>query len=226
MNHFNLNQDILIKKTTLVLCTLFAIDLIFLILHMFYSLDILDSKKFKTSTDGGYGEMFQYFKYIFSGIILFYLGKILHERILIFWSILAIFLFFDDWMRLHEHIGGKFLGSAIKSFVPSAYHQGQVIYGIIVTLLICLIGVYFWKKSSKYIKKLSLYLFLALGLLWFSAVIIDYIHAIWPSRHYNLPYVLLEEGGEHIAASLFFWICIRELFARLDSNNATNDTTN
>jgi len=218
LNTYNSKYEIVLKKTTLALVAFIFIDVVFLILHVFYSVHILDNKNFKTSYDGGYGEIFQYFKFISSSIILFYLARQFDSKLLLFWSFLAFFLFLDDWIRFHEIVGGKMLGGLMKSVVPGAYHQGQVVYGIIVALILCTIGWRFWKTSSESVRKLSINLFIALSLLWFSAVLIDYIHAIWVPKAYNLPCVLMEEGGEHLAASLFLWFCFVEL-VRIKQNS-------
>jgi len=205
LNAYNPKYEIVLNKTTLILIGLFILDSIFLILHILYSADILADKNFKTSYDGGYGEIFQYFKFITASLILIYLAKHFESTLLIFWSLLAFFLFLDDWMRLHEVVGGKMLGGHIKPFVEEAYHQGQIIYGVIIALLLSYIGLRYWRNSSDEIRKLSNSLLVAIGLLWCSAVVIDYLHALWIPKAYNLTGVLIEEGGEHIAASLFLW---------------------
>lgn len=208
MNSYDRKYEVVFKKTTLFLVGLIIIDIVFLILHVFYSVDILDNKKFKMSYDGGYGEIYQYVKFLSATVILFFLAKNYKSKLLFFWSLLAFFLFLDDWMRFHETIGGQVLGGFMKPFMKGSYHQGQIIYGVIVALFICYIGWLSWRRSSVKIRKLSNSLLAAIGLLWFSAVIVDYIHALWISKDYNLPGVLLEEGGEHVAVSLFLWCCI------------------
>ena len=213
MNVYSPRYEIVLKKTTLFLIGLFSLDIIFLILHIFYSVNILADKNFKTSYDGGYGEIFQYFKFISTGIILVYLARHFESKLLIFWSLLAFFLFLDDWIRFHEVVGGKMLGGFMKPFVEGSYHQGQIVYGVVVALIIFYIGVRYWRNSSGEIKKLSNSLLIAIGFLWSSAVLIDYIHAIWIPKAYNLAGVLIEEGGEHLAASLFLWFSVVALIS-------------
>jgi len=202
------------KNMTKVLLVLLCIDAIFIVLHILYSFQYLENKNFKTSYDGGYGETFQYIKYLTSSIILLLLARTHQSMLLVMWAILAVFLFLDDWMLLHEKAGGKLLGGLLKPYIDGAYHQGQAVYGVLVATFVCFVGWQFWKKSSTKVKEISFYLIVSLGLLWFSAVVIDYIHAIWVGREHNLVAVLMEEGGEHLGMSLFLWFCIRELFSQ------------
>jgi len=201
-------------KPFYILCCLLLIDTIFIVLHILYSFDFIEGKKFKTSYDGGYGEIFQYIKFVSTGIILLYLSVILRSKMLIFWASLAIFLFLDDWKKIHESLGGKVMGAYLKPLMKDSYHYGQAFYGIIAGVVFSLLAWHWWKTATKEVKKLSVQLFSALALIWFSAVVIDYIHAIYVTREYNLIGVLLEEGGEHLGATLMLWFSYRFLMSR------------
>lgn len=193
------------KTTTQALLLLLILDLVFVTLHVSYSYGYLQDKHFKISLDGGYAEWFQYFKFVAAGAVLAYLARRLRSAVLVFWSVLAFALFLDDWLRIHESIGGKVLGGYLKPFIDRAYHQGQLLYGGLAAVVIALIGLRYWRRSTGPARQMSIRLFLSLGLVWFSAVGIDYLHGLLPGSSFNLYLVLAEEGGEHLGASLFLW---------------------
>lgn len=217
------------KKAMYILIALVSIDILLLILHFYYRSDALKSFRFpyydfgrnrlikayyfKITQDSGLGEMFQYLKFISAGVILLILANMMRARFLILWAALSFFLFFDDWLGIHEIIGGDVIGSTLKSSVKHSYAHGQLLYGIAFTAVVCAIGLVFWLRSSADCKALCLRLFISLGVLWFSAVVIDRVRDL-----VNLPYaveVVLEEGGEHLAASFFLFFCIVWLIKNL-----------
>ena len=112
------------KKTTYVLLTFIFVDIVFLTLHVLYSLQYVDNKNFRINLDGGYGEIFQYFKFISAALILLYLANLMRSRFIVLWSILAMYLFLDDWIRLHERIGGHLISSVLVPFTDETYNQG------------------------------------------------------------------------------------------------------
>ena len=226
MNKVAQNQAL--KKAIYILVALLAIDIMFLVFHYFahyYRNGYLASftftevssrgktyfrRYFSIAQDGGFGEMFQYLKFITAGFILLYLSRIMHSKLLLLWAILAFFLFFDDWLGIHENIGGKIIGPTLKAYGKHTYANGQLLYGILFTVIVCIIGFIIWRKSSPDSRALSIRLFISLGVLWTSAVLFDHLRGLL-HLHYYVGLVL-EEGGEHIGASFFVFFCFLWLF--------------
>ncbi len=221
-------QNSALKKAVYILIILLAIDLLFLLFHYFVhyyksgyfaSFTFTEVSRrgktyvryyFSIAQDGGFGEMFQYFKFVMAGILLLYLSKLMRSKFLLLWAALSFFLFFDDWLGIHEMIGGEVIGKSLKSYGKNTYANGQLVYGILFTVLICIVGFIFWQRSSSEVKSLSLRLFLSLGVLWTSAVLFDHLRGLI-RMHYYVGLVL-EEGGEHFAASFFLFFCFFYVF--------------
>ncbi len=221
-------QNAALRKALYILIALLAIDTMFLVFHYFvhyYKNGYLASftftevssrgktyvrRYFSIAQDGGFGEMFQYLKFIISGIILIYLSRIMRSKFLLLWAALAFFLFLDDWLGLHEMIGGQMIGPSLKAYGKHTYANGQLVYGILFTIVVCIIGLIFWRKSSPDAKALSIRLFISLGALWTSAVVFDHLRGLIDLHYYAG--LVLEEGGEHFAASFFVFFCFLWLF--------------
>ena len=113
------------RKTTYALLCLLTIDIVFMVLHVSFSRGLLQDVNFAITTDGGYGEIFQYCKFISAALLLAYLARSTRSEVFGLWSVLAFLLFLDDWLRLHERLGGKVLVKIVKPVMASSYEQGQ-----------------------------------------------------------------------------------------------------
>lgn len=193
------------------LLILLAIDLAFIVLHILLKIDVIEHSGFRINRDGGFGEIYQYTKAALSGMVLLVLAKRERSGLLLLWSCLCFYLFIDDWLQLHERVGGKMFGIYLESTFADSYRQGQLIYAALVTLTAGLASIHFWRLATPTVHRLSLGLLASFGLLGLSAVVIDYTHNMWLPESLDLLAVILEEGGEHVAISLLLWFSIRGL---------------
>jgi len=193
------------------LLVLISVDILFVILHILLKMDILENSGFRINRDGGFAEIYQYNKAVLSSIVLLIVAWKEKSGLTLFWSMLCFFLFLDDWLRLHERVGGNIFGAYLETTITNTYHQGQLLYATLFALIAGLIGIYFWRSSTPSARRLSVGLIASFGLLGFSAVIVDYMHAIWVPEHLDQLATIIEEAGEHLAISLILWFSVQGL---------------
>ena len=84
------------------LILLIVTDLGLMLFHVLHVSTGFATPLFAIDRDGGYGEMFQYIKETWIAM-LFFLLAVRERRVLYLgFSMLFLFLFFDDWLQVHE----------------------------------------------------------------------------------------------------------------------------
>lgn len=195
------------KYSKELLILLILADLVFILIHVLYKLDVVINPLFSIKRDFGYAERYQYIKE-FSIVLLLIILAIQSSRIVyLAWTSLFMYLLLDDSLRIHERIGSYLVDyfELQPAFNLRALDFGE--FGVTVlfgSLLFLFIG-YAYLYSSKEEKKMSKHLFILVLALAFCGVIVDTFHRILPIG--SIPYansirVLIEDGGEMFSISL------------------------
>ncbi len=189
-----------------VLRVLLAFDFLFIFLHIIsgyfrYKKNIyfndIELASFSLSKDGGYSEIFQYFKELSISGMLFCIY--LKKQINLF-GVLALFflyIFLDDSLRIHESFGRLFsqnFGNIPWAQIDLKY-IGELLTFIFVGILFSVL-IFLNKKDelSGFFVKFNV-LAKLIGLLIFFGVGIDLIHSLVLSGYFlNAVFVILEDG--------------------------------
>jgi len=192
-----------------------ALDVVFGGLHILTKIDVLADRRFFLDFDGGFGERFQYFKAVMSGLFLTALAWRSKSVVFLWWASLNFYLFFDDLFRFHERIGGMMLGSYLDFPLIKGYHLGQVIFAFSIAGMGLGIMFFLWKRADVYEQRISAGFLCILGFLGFSAVGVDFVESVLASGVWQDIAVLVEEIGEHLAMTLMVWWSARAFFKRI-----------
>ncbi len=193
---------------TLVLVSLLAAD-VFLIL-VFLSYRLLGwppSYRFNIGIDQSIPEYFQYMKQLATAglmLLVFLRGK---QVTVLLWSAIAVLLFLDDALKMHEKLGGV-VSSAFA--IPDAHgFRGQdfgelIVASTLAGLILISLAVRYWRDNSR-LRTFSVNMLLFLALLGMFGVVIDlFVHKLQ-----SLTLYIIEDGGEMIAMSLMLFYAWR-----------------
>ena len=196
------------KISTKFLMLLIFIDLLFMLAHVLYQLDLVVCPLFSIKSDWGYAEIFQYTKEFGVVLLLFIIAK-KHKANIIYvsWGLLFMYLLFDDSLQIHEKFGGHLVNyfGFQSNFGLRAVDFGELGVSVVfATLLFSLIGSAYFFSDCKG-KQISRHLFVLVMSLAFFGVLVDTFHRAivipWP----ELIWGLIEDGGEMLIMSIIVW---------------------
>lgn len=210
-----------IKKSSSILILLLILDFIFLLIdvisHYIVRIDPLispiDYGMYYVTSDGGYAEYFQYFKYIL--IISTSLFLIIKRKVLpyIAWVILFTMLLLDDALLFHEHAAIQLIDFFnLQSVFDGNNHAqmaGEILYAILVgSILLLGLAISYYLGNIRY-KNTCIDILLLFGLFIFFGVGVDLLHGLFHENEY-IRYSLgvLEDEGEMIVLSMMAWYFI------------------
>lgn len=218
-----LSQNFSYKKTNRFLLVLLIIDLLFIIGHMIIGVraytdsdfDWYSFKPLMVDTERGIPEFFQYLKFILIIIFLGYLMVKYKMRGYLFWISLYLLMFLDDAFQIHEKMGiylsenyslGVFFGLRDKDI-------GELIYVAAMGIVVLIIMIVSFVKSSKSFKKRSVDLALLLFLFLFFGVGLDVAHQLFRTNQMAEFIIgMLEDSGEMIVLSIISWYFLYLIF--------------
>jgi hypothetical protein len=221
--HFSL------KRTNRILAILLSVDLFFIIAHVLFIFLIFKRVQFNWSisdlfminVDGGYPEMFQYFKYFVVILITIYLIKKRKRFGYIAWLILFTLLLLDDALQFHETFGtwvsNKLNYSSMLGLRPQ--DLGELTYVAIFGSILLFFIVFGYMNGDEKYRKRNIDLFLLFGLFLFFGIAMDMVDEfVEYDRYSHLILILLEDGGEMIALSLIVWYFFFLIFNSKNQN--------
>lgn len=213
-------MDVSILKTSRnLLLLLLAIDMGFIILHIYNSILIPDDQfndLFSLVQDSSLAEYFQYIKWLIIAFLFFIISNKQSTITYIAWALLFIYLLLDDSLELHEKYGADLI-QFIKSTPPLGLRK-QDIGELIVTavaggfLFTLLAWAYF--KGSEVFKKVTKEMLILIAVLGVFGVLIDMLSSTFSSmikdettskRLFDFLFGILEDGGEMFIASIMLW---------------------
>lgn len=194
------------SKTKIILILLLLTDLLFVLLHIFYSFSLIeDDSRFSLKKDLGYAEVFQYIKEFWVFVLLLTLSINKRKTIYFAWSLLYLYLLIDDSLRLHENLGKLLVGyfDIQPFFKIKAKDFGELGVSLFSGFILFTFLIITYLRSDLIAKKVSKQLFKFTLLLVFFGVFIDTIHIVFPFGQWV--FGLIEDGGEMLAMSLILW---------------------
>ncbi len=167
---------------------------------------------FGLGTDRGYAEFFQYIKFFWISILLFYLGLV-EGRLYFIWSLFFGVLLMDDSLSIHEKVGELLAERFNWSgwMFLRAVDFGEIAYALFMAGILLGVMLLALKQGSIEFRRFSQRTFGLLLILAFFAVVVDMIHVIagnlpppFGDRISNL-LLMVEDGGEMMVVS--FILC-------------------
>lgn len=192
------------------LCLLLLTDICFIVLHIFFLLDVWSdlypdpySNPYSIETDRGFAEFFQYMKEYWCVLLLGLIVVKKRSPLYLSWMLLFLYLLIDDSTSFHETLG-LYISNSL-GFIPLFRLRGQDFGELIVSASISLfllgyIGIAY-RLGDKLFRKVSKYLIAMLLTLATFGVLIDLMHVIAPVE-LSGKLGLLEDGGEMVVMSV------------------------
>ncbi len=187
---------------------LLLIDLSFIFLSFIHHQFDLSLNDFLVYNDGGYAEKFQYLKFIGIVMISFLIAIKRKSVPFLIFTIIPIYLFWDDSRLLHENFGYKIAliihkGSPsdilIKNF--KFIHIGEFFYMALVGFTLLMIYLLCLRLSDNKEKSLFQKILKLLLVYGFFAIILDFLIP-FSTGSLNVLLSILEDGGEMIPISI------------------------
>jgi hypothetical protein len=180
-------------------------DLLFIGLHLVHlETSLLPSNRWSIAQDRGYGEMFQYVKYIGICLVLGQLFLQTRLRVMLGWLAVFGFLLLDDSARIHEHFGMAFAAVTHLPDIGSlrARDIGELVFALLAGLIVLPLVVFGWLRGARPARIITIDLALLIVALAGCGVGADLIHRMLLLTSMNLLAGLIEDGGEMFVLSL------------------------
>lgn len=208
-----LKENINEKSLILFLILLLSADIAFIALHTIVFISpSLNNPLLSLERDQGFPEVYQYIKWFWIIVLLFYMSIVKRSFSYISWGLLFTYLLIDDAFEIHENLGG-FIATKLSFFPPFGLRLQDLgelaITGIAGFLLLSLVFLVF-KYGSKTYKKMTIDLLLLILCLALFGVVVDTLHVIATLSKqvgWKVSAVLavIEDGGEMAVASIILW---------------------
>ncbi len=190
------------KRSSKLLIVLILADLVFMLIHVLYTMDVVINPLWSIKKDLGYAERYQYIKEGWIVLLLLVMAIKRSHVIYITWSILFMYLLLDDSLRIHERMGRYLVGyfNLQPAFNLRAQDFGELGVSMLFgSLLFLFIGWAYWFCDTA-AKKISKHLFILVLALGFFGVFVDTFHRAVPFG--KSIRVLVEDGGEMLIMSI------------------------
>ncbi len=208
-------QSYLPKKSFKFLYLLLIADLMFIIFHIGHllttdkvTLAAQNHSPFALGKDLGLAESFMYVQEYWT--VLLFLVLAFQKRKIIFlgWSLLFLFIMFDDIFQLHEHAG--YTISAWLELLPVSFLRandlGELVFYILVGMVFLLLLVVPYLLTDRETRQLSNQFLVLMGLLIFCGVVLDMFQLMFVKQKVMFDIVgILEDGGELVVISVICW---------------------
>ncbi|NKI26584.1 hypothetical protein HCG49_08415 [Arenibacter sp. 6A1] len=204
------------RKTNWLLGLMLVLDIIFVLAHVLIiylifirvEFDWSASMLFLVNRDGGYPEIFQYFKYllVLGAIVYFFIKDKAYNYFS--WFLLFVMLLLDDSLKFHERFGTWVVEqfNYQPAFGFRAQDLGELTYVALFGSLLLISMVIGFHRGNEEYKKKNIDLGLLFVLFLFFGIVIDMMHVlIGGGRYMQLIMVILEDGGEMFSLSFLTW---------------------
>lgn len=196
----------------LILFLLVVADLIFIALHALRWWFNSPNLALRIDIEGGYGEVFQYTKYLWAAILIGWFAAKNRAWRFVSWSIVFLYFLADDCLAIHETLGAL-VASRVNFELPLGLEP--VDFGDLTTLIsaaaaLAILVFAAQLGAGRNVKHAFMELAALAVILGLFSVAVDLLHGLLkadPLRDFLLG--TFEDGGEMIAASLLVWYCFR-----------------
>ena len=200
------------------LVALLSADFLFLLLHIARKFDfvtsfitVLEESAFSISTDLGLAEAYQYLKYFWIVLLLFWLLYRYRRQFFLPWMLLYLYLLFDDMLRFHEKGGGllaRLFGyhpDAELFFGLRAQDLGELAVSALAGAVIFALLAFFYLREKQGARVIYRNLFLLLLALVAFGIGVDMLDRLFDSDVIASLLKTVEDGGEMLVASVSLW---------------------
>ncbi|WP_189603566.1 hypothetical protein [Salinimicrobium marinum] len=206
---------------------LLGIDLLFIALHVYsFSLPVTDAGtlQLRLDMDFGYAEMFQYFQFCTSALLLTILFFRQRKGIYLIWSLFFLVLFFDDAFAFHETFGGNLVNffNIEAALGLRAQDFGELAIAGMLGATFVLPFTHALFLGERKTREVTLHLILIVGVLVFFGVGVDMVHSLFKDLPGSGALTVIEDSGEMISGSLILCYC---LCLHLRQNNLISSIT-
>lgn len=200
----NALPDGILRKGSLLLLLMVAIDAGFVGIHLVHTLTAaLPDPRFSLGHDGGYAEIFQYAKLLTVVWLLLSVWRKAWQPVFGAWALLYTYLLGDDALQFHE-LGGAAIAETLgysSRLGLRAVDFGELTisaaFGVLFTVAIV---VSYWRSSAG-ARHASQDLSVLFAALVFFGVGFDMLHALAGIGVLGILFGLMEDGGELLAVS-------------------------
>lgn len=228
------NRNIII--TLLILC---AIDLFFIISYLIISLQPefktligpWASRQFDLGKDQKFAEIFNYIQILALVVFLFRIFAMVRQPVYFTWALVFLIVLFDDSLKGHENLGAYFSGMVGQMTLFGVELQeargagglrtqdvGELIaFGLIGVCIVVIMAIGFFRSNREH-KIIGLIFAVLLCLLAFFAVVVDFVHRLFPMN--STLFTAVEDGGEMLTISLTVTVALTvyRYYETLDSH--------
>lgn len=180
-------------------------DFLFIALHLVHlQTSLLPSNRWSIAQDHGFGELFQYLKYVGICLVLWQLFLETRLRVMLGWLAVFAFLLLDDSARLHEHFGLAFAAATHLQDIGSvrARDIGELVFALLAGLIVLPLVVFGWLRGTHLARTISIDLALLLVALTGCGVGADLVHRMLAVTSMDVLAGVIEDGGEMLVLSL------------------------
>ncbi|HRQ23588.1 MAG TPA: hypothetical protein PLF42_09215 [Anaerolineales bacterium] len=205
-------RDHLSKAESLFLWLCICADFGFIVLHILYKLELLDSSYFSVKRDLGYSEFFQYTKFLWIIILLIHIIR--KTKVLEYLAWVAVFAYFlaDDSFQIHENIGGSIADNLdfVAPFNLRLQDIGELaVFGIAGMILLALLAWAYWRGTQTF-RNISKDLLILVVIMAFFGIVIDAAEiGVDLGLFIKETLGLIDDGGEMIVVSVMLWYIFR-----------------
>lgn len=220
LKRFNFFEKFSFTNQSIRLFYLFLVtDLAFMLFHLaYFYTGLTKNNAFSLEMDRGFAEIFQYIKEYWIAMLLASLALKTGLFLYGIWSLLFVYLLFDDAAEIHERLG-KFI--SIKFEFPAmlnlrAEDFGELVVSGMVVLVFLILIILTYRFADYTCRRVSHNLIILLFVLAFCGIFLDLFHIAVNSPALNPLLALLEDGGELVVMS-FISCYVFSLFEFLQS---------
>jgi len=203
-------SPIINQLLVLLLCT----DALLIVFHLLrWETTFFQGTRFAIWREGGIGELFQYLKEFWLGLVFLYVGVKRLNPMMIMWSLIFFYLLADDSLKWHETMG---LIVANATGLPRIFGlepqiQGQVVYAAGLGLIFLGVAAVLSYLRGRDAMIFSLRMFALLGLFALFAVVLDWMFHLTQGETVHHYMATVEEGGEMLVLSVIVWFVLNSL---------------
>ena len=203
------------RETKRLLVILLGLDLLFIAIHLAYSLPRCTfNSLLQIDVDGGYAEMYQYAKEAAVALLLLLAALRKRSRHLAAWSLLFLFSFLDDALQFHEAIGRLLVGGMGAAVSDARVFQSLsevVVLGVFGTVLLGIAGLTY-RRADAEVRRHGWHLLALFAGLAFFGVLGDLVQGATTYRMARHALALFEDGGEILVLTVivvYAWMLLR-----------------
>jgi hypothetical protein len=205
MIRFNFEKDKLLVLLILTDLALFGLHLVYV-----YT-DFFENYLFHVGQHRGYPEFFQYIKELWIAVLFFFLAVRKRKLLYFLYSLLFVFILFDDSFEFHERVGGIlaeiFQIQSLMGLRPQDFGE-LIVYAFFGILFFVPIAIVHF-MSDRETQTVGKYLYYLLILLILAGVAFDMIDIMVDNPILSPLLSFIEDGGEMVVMTFITWYAYR-----------------